>query len=161
MLSPFCVHLDIFFLSFYLYILVSYFYVSILLYSIYISWYLLFIYLSCYFLFIYLSCYLIFMCLSCYLLIIYLACYLLSIFVSRFSLSGGQQLECDVVTGFFPIFGEFTNSPKSYFHHLMVIIVYILDSFGLVKSINTYLRLKLRHTKSNSVLSIRNFKTIL
>ena len=38
----------------------------------------------------------------------------------RFALAGGQQLEYDVVTGFFPIFGEFTNTPRAYFHHLMV-----------------------------------------
>ena len=44
----------------------------------------------------------------------------------RFCLEGGKQLEFDIKTGIFPIFGEFTEHPESYFTDLLVSSIHSL-----------------------------------
>jgi len=42
---------------------------------------------------------------------------------NKFSLDGALQLEFDIFTGLFPIFGEFTKLPQSYFPDLMDVLL--------------------------------------
>jgi len=49
---------------------------------------------------------------------------------NKFNLDGGRQLEFDVKKGFFPIFGEFTHSPQSYFPDLLDVLTLLTTPTG-------------------------------